>query len=118
MTPPHSPKVKHVPEIQLFRLPPFSHHTHHTCPCSDVALTCVSSLTLQCDSVSAIHIVCVYSRRMPRCRTRAKFRAGVATFLCSDTVVFVFVFAIPVCLDPCDPVDCGNSVPPCHSEPV
>lgn len=29
-----------------------------------------------------------------------------------------FVFAIPVCLDPCDPVDCGNSVPPCHSEPV
>lgn len=28
------------------------------------------------------------------------------------------VFAIPVCLDPCDAVDCGNSVTPCHSEPV
>lgn len=49
---------------------------------------------------------------------RACFRAGVATFQCSDSVVFVFVFAIPVCLDPCDPVDCGYSVPPCNSEPV
>lgn len=49
---------------------------------------------------------------------RAGFRAGVATFQCSDAVVFVFVFAIPVCLDPCDPVDCGYSVPPCNSEPV
>lgn len=105
-------------KTRLLRPPASSPHTHHTCPRSDAALTCVSSLTLQCDSVRAIHIVCVYSRRMPRCRTRAKFSAGVATFLCSDTVVFVFVFAIPVCLDPCDPVDCGNSVPPCHSEPV
>lgn len=40
---------------------------------------------------------------------------GTATFPCSETV---FVFVIPVCLDPRDPVDCGNSVPPCHSEPV
>lgn len=80
-------------------------------------LTCLSShsavwfsMVLFTSSVCSLWIHCFL--------TRANFWAGVATFQCSDAVVFVLVFAIPVCLDPCDPVDCGNSVPPCHSEPV
>lgn len=32
--------------------------------------------------------------------------------------VCVFVLAIPVCLDPCDLVDCGDSVTSGYSEPV
>lgn len=32
--------------------------------------------------------------------------------------VYVFVLAIPVCLDPCDLVDCGDSVTSGYSEPV
>lgn len=86
-----------------------------------------SSLTIIHFSVSSHSAVWLCQCRSPRLSVcyestvfsdTSNFWAGVATFQCSDTVVFVFVFAIPVCLDPCDPVDCGNSVPPCHSEPV
>lgn len=79
---------------------------------------CSSHTILYVCFVSVIHFVCPFVCMNPLFLTRANFRAGAATFQFSDTVVFVFVFAIPVCLDPCDPVDCGNSVPPCHSEPV
>lgn len=84
-------------------LPPHYHHQW-------VFLTCISSpstsLLRQC------HIHLFILNPLPW----IGFRAGVATFQCSDAVVFVF--AIPVCLDPCDPVDCGYSVPPCNSEPI
>lgn len=77
----------------------------------DMYIICSVALSVSfTSSVSSLWIHCSL--------TPANFSAGVATFQCSDAVVFVFVFAIPVCLDPCDPVDCGNSVPPCHSEPV
>lgn len=82
-----------------------------------LTLSHVSLLLLLCGFVSVIHLVCPFVW-LHYFLTRADLWAGLATFQCSDTVVFVFVFAIPVCLDPCDPVDCGNSVPPCHSEPV
>lgn len=84
-------------------------HPHHMSFCRRVS-TCMA-LSLSLTSF-------VWPWWIHRYLTWANFRAGVATFQRSDTVVFVFVFAIPVCLDPCDPVDCGNSVPPCHSEPV
>lgn len=74
------------------------------------------SVRLVASSASLIASICSFWVHC--CVMRAGFRAGVATFQCSDAVVFVFVFAIPVCLDPCDPVDCGYSVPPCNSEPV
>lgn len=85
-----------------------------TCCCSwfllDVSIMCSVPLS---GPPACLHVLCFhYFWHDPT------FWAGTATFQCSDTVVFVFVFAIPVCLDPCDPVDCGNSVPPCHSEPV
>lgn len=86
-------------------------------------LSHISSVLMFLTSHSAVwlchcHSSCLSVCMIPLFLTWANFWAGAATFQCSDTVVFVFVFAIPVCLDPCDPVDCGNSVPPCHSEPV
>lgn len=92
----------------------FSHD--HIFLCFDVVDTYIISLCSAALSVSFTSSVCLLW--IHYFLTRANVWAGVATFQCSDTVVFVFVFTIPVCLDPCDPVDCGNSVPPCHSEPV
>lgn len=39
-------------------------------------------------------------------------------FVCVGVCVCLFVLAIPVCLDPCDLVDCGDSVTSGYSEPV
>lgn len=102
--------------IKLFHLLPALPTLSYICLCFDVFDMYLVSLCSVALSVSFTSSVC--SLWICCSLTRANFRAGVATFQCSDTVVFVFVFAIPVCLDPCDPVDCGNSVPPCHSEPV
>lgn len=69
--------------------------------------------------VSVVHLdcpsVCLFVRLHYFWHTseQPRLHSSAVTLWC-----LCFVFAIPVCLDPCDPVDCGNSVPPCHSEPV